>query len=90
MSCRSNWDPNRFKLDHGLAQGAGSASRRKARMVQMTGAFFLRGPIPMAWLHEAAKLGVSSLGWLRLVASCWTEEVGHLPTFQSSSASVGR
>ena len=62
-TCRSQWDPDRFKLDHAVAQCTGAASRRSVRMGRKTGKLFLRGPIPMDWLHGAAKLGVSPL-WI--------------------------
>ena len=64
--CKSKWDPRWFRLDHALAQRIGTASRRKVRMVRKTGGLFLRGPIPMPWLYEAAKLGVSPL-WVGCV-----------------------
>jgi len=65
-TCKSKWDPNRFKLEHNVAQGIGSVSRRKSHMMRMAGMPFLRGPIPMHWLHEASKLGVSAL-WVGCV-----------------------
>jgi hypothetical protein len=64
--CELKWDPSSFRLKHAVAQGLGDASRRKVKMARKIGKFFLRGPIPMHWLYEAAKLGVSSL-WVGCV-----------------------
>jgi DNA-binding transcriptional ArsR family regulator len=65
-SCESRWDPSGFRLDHDVVNGMATVSRRKFRMVRKTGELFLRGPIPMHWLHAAAKLGVSAL-WVACV-----------------------
>ena len=35
-------------------------------MVRRVDGLFLRGPIPMGWLHDASKLGVSAL-WVGCV-----------------------
>jgi hypothetical protein len=63
---KPKWDPSGFRLEDALAQRIGAASRRKARIVRKTGGLFLRGPIPMPWLYEAAKLGISPL-WVGCV-----------------------
>ena len=61
------WDPSQFKLDDELAYGIASApSHRKRRIVRRVGGLFLRGPIPMQWLHDASKLGISVL-WVGCV-----------------------
>ena len=41
-------------------------------MVRRVRGLFLRGPIPMQWLHDASKLGVSAaLGGLCALAFGW-------------------
>ena len=61
------WDPNRLKLDDDLAHRiASTPSRRKRHMVRRVSGLFLRGPIPMQWLNDASKLGVSAL-WVGCV-----------------------
>lgn len=64
--CKSTWDPSGLRLDHAIAPDWGAACRRKAGIVRKTGRLFLRGPIPMHWLCEASKLGVSPL-WVGCV-----------------------
>jgi hypothetical protein len=72
------WDPDGFKLDHAFAKRMRPATRRNGRIGPKTGKLFLRGPIPMDWLNEAAKLGVSPL-WVGCVL--W-----HLAGLKKSSA----
>lgn len=61
------WDPNRFKLDDDLAHRiASTPSGRKHHMVRRVSGLFLRGPIPMRWLNDASKLGISAL-WVGCV-----------------------
>lgn len=74
----SEWDPDGFKLDHAFAKRIRPATRRNERIGPKTGEPFLRGPIPMDWLHQAAKLGVSPL-WVGCLL--W-----HLAGLKKSSA----
>jgi hypothetical protein len=62
----NRWDPNTLQLDNALAGHIGKVSRRKRRMVSRDDGLFLRGPIPMGWLHDASKLGVGAL-WVGCV-----------------------
>ena len=57
----NHWDPNALKLDNAFTAHIAKGSRRK----RFDG-LFLRGPIPMDWLHDASKLGVSAL-WVGCV-----------------------
>ena len=57
----NRWDPNALKLDKAFAGHIEKVSRRKRTMVRRVDGLFLRGPIPMGWLHDASKLGVSAL-----------------------------
>ena len=61
------WDPTSFRLDEALVGRIVSApSVRKRRMVRRVSGLFLRGPVPMQWLGDASKLGVSAL-WVGCV-----------------------
>jgi hypothetical protein len=62
----NGWDPSALKLDMALAGQIEKVSRRKRRMARRVDGLFLRGPIPMGWLHEASKLGVGAL-WVGCV-----------------------
>jgi hypothetical protein len=62
----NRWDPNALKLDKAFAGQIEKVSRRKRRMLRRVDGLFLRGPIPMGWLHNASKLGASAL-WVGCV-----------------------
>lgn len=62
----NHWDPNALKLDNAFTAHIAKGSRRKRKMVARVDGLFLRGPIPMDWLHDASRLGVSAL-WVGCV-----------------------
>jgi DNA-binding transcriptional ArsR family regulator len=64
---RGNWDPNSFRI--GLGDTATpKAAIRKGRRVSLGKSKFIAGPVDVAWLSQARKLGVKAL-WVGL--SLW-------------------
>ena len=60
------WDPNALTLDKTFTGHTEKGSRRKRTMVRRVDGLFMRGPVPMSWLQDASKLGVSAL-WVGCV-----------------------
>jgi hypothetical protein len=55
-----SWDPSRFQLDEGVSPRSQGSSPRGRRVLPIQ-AKFIAGPIDVAWVVQAGRLGVKAL-----------------------------
>jgi DNA-binding transcriptional ArsR family regulator len=59
-TCTSAWDPSRLRLGHEAVRSAATTNRRARRCSAISGQF-IAGPVDVAWVLRASRLGVKAL-----------------------------